>query len=134
MKTLARNKKPFTYCLYSGSTTPLYDEYGNETGELTIGYGEPQVAWGNISPATGASAVEMFGGVDNYDKIIVTDDLDIPIDTDSVLFVGKGYETTADGQPIYNYTVSRVARSLNFVAIAIREVKVNSDTGQIVSG
>lgn len=125
MKTLARNKKPFAYCLYSGTTTPIYDEYGNESGELEIGYDEPVVAWGNISPATGASAVEMFGGVDNYDKIIVTDDVDIPIDTDTVLFVGKEYEETEDGQPIYNYTVSRVARSLNFVAIAIREVKVN---------
>ena len=134
MKTLARNKKPFTYCLYSGTTTPIYDEYGNDTGELTVGYGAPKVAWGNISPATGASAVEMFGGVDNYDKVIVTDDVDIPIDTDAVLFVGKEYETTDDGQPIYNYTVSRVARSLNFCAIAIREVKVNSNTGQIVSG
>ena len=112
MKTLARNKKPFTYCLYTGNTVPVYDEYGNETGELTIGYGEPQVAWGNISPATGQSAVEMFGGVDNYDKIIVTD----------------------DGQPIYNYTVSRVAKSLNFVAIAIREVKVNTGASPIVSG
>ena len=134
MKTLARNMKPFTYCLYTGNTVPVYDEYGNETGELTIGYGEPQVAWGNISPATGQSAVEMFGGVDNYDKIIVTDDLDIPIDTDTVLFVGKAYEVAEDGQPIYNYTVSRVAKSLNFVAIAIREVKVNTGTSPIVSG
>lgn len=126
MKTLARNLKKFTYCLYEGTTTPIYDEYGNETGELTLGYGNPVTAWGNISPASGNSAVEMFGGLDNYDKVIVTDDLNIPIDTDTVLFVGKEYEEAEDGQPIYNYTVRRVARSLNFVAIAITEVKVNS--------
>ena len=69
MKTLARNKKPFTYCLYSGTTTPIYDEYGNDTGELERGYDEPVVAWGNISPATGESAVEMFGGLDNYEGL-----------------------------------------------------------------
>ena len=124
MKTLARNRKPFTYCLYGGDTTPLYDEYGNETGELKVTYGEPQVAWGNISPATGQSVTEMFGGLDNYDKVIVIDDIDTPIDTDTVLFVDKVYETNDDGIPVYNYTVRRVAKSLNFVAIAIQEVKV----------
>lgn len=124
MKTLARNRRPFTYCLYEGVQTPIYDEYGNETGELTLGYGEPQVAWGNISPATGESVTEMFGGLDNYDKVIVLDDIDTPINTDTVLFVDKAYEEK-DGQPIYNYIVRRVAKSLNFVAIAIQEVKVN---------
>lgn len=124
MKTLARNKKKFTYCLYTGVTTPVYDEYGNETGELTVGYGDPVEAWGNISPSTGQSAAEMFGSLDNYDKVIVLDDTDTPIDTETVLFVGKEYEVNTDGLPVYNYTVRRVAKSLNFVAIAIQEVKV----------
>ena len=86
MKTLARNKKPFTYCLYTGNTVPVYDEYGNETGELTIGYGEPQVAWGNISPATGQSAVEMFGGVDNYE--LVSPGADVSIEEDMLPLLG----------------------------------------------
>ena len=134
MKTLARNKKPFTYCLYSGTTTPIYDEYGNDTGELEIGYDEPVVAWGNISPATGESAVEMFGGLDNYDKVIVMDE-DVGINTDAVLFVGKEYEETDEGQPVYNYTVRRVAKSLNgFIAIAIQEVKVNDGSVGIPPG
>jgi len=124
MRTLARNRKPFNFCLYAGQTTPIYDEYGNDTGELTVSYGPPQVAWGNISPATGYSNTEMFGSLDDYDKVILLDDIDTPINTETVLFVDKCYETNADGLPLYNYTVRRVAKSLNFVAIAIREVKV----------
>ena len=122
MKTLARNRKPFTYCLYSGTTTPVYDEYGNDTGELTVEYGEPQVAWGNISPATGASAVEMFGGVDNYDKIIVTDDVDIPIDTDAVLFVGK---TAAMMHIIRNFTKKFILKTES-VHILFSEWKIGT--------
>ena len=132
MKTLARNKRKFLYCLYEGNTTEIVDEYGNATGEFTISYGDPVEAWGNISPATGDSSVEMFGGLDNYDKVIVMDK-DVGIDTETVLFVGKEYEETDEGQPVYNYTVRRVAKSLNFVAIAISEVKVNG-TLPIVSG
>lgn len=124
MRTLARNKKPFLYCLYSGQAEHIYDEYGNDTGERIVDYDEPVTAYGNISPATGHSITEMFGSVDDYDKVIVMDDLDTPIDTETVLFVGKPYEENEDGGPVYNYTVRRVARSLNFVAIAIREVKV----------
>lgn len=134
MKTLARNKRPFLYCLYEGSTTEIIDEYGNATGEFTISYADPQEALGNISPATGESAVEMFGGLDNYDKVIVMDE-DVGINTDAVLFVGKEYEETDDGQPVYNYTVRRVAKSLNgFIAIAIQEVKVNDGSVGIPSG
>lgn len=124
MKTLARNKRKFIYCLYEGNTSPIYDEYGNETGELTVSYGSPVEVWGNISPATGQSVTEMFGSLDNYDKVIVLDDTDTPIDTETVLFVGKEYEENTDGLPVYNYTVRKVAKSLNFVAIAIQEVKV----------
>lgn len=125
MRTLARNKRPFIYCLYDEAGTPLYDEYGNETGEIKVGYSEPVTAYGNISPATGQSLTEMFGSLDSYDKVIVMDDVNTPINTETVLFVGKEYEENAEGMPVYNYTVRRVARSLNFVAIAIAEVKVS---------
>ena len=132
MKTLARNKRPFIYCLCLEQVAPLYDEYGNETGEYTVKYGAPVTEWGNISPASGHSVEEIFGSLDNYDKVIVLDGTDTPIDTETVLFIGKPYEETSEKQPIYNYTVRRVAKSLNFTAIAVREVVVNSC--QVLSG
>ena len=67
---------------------------------------------------------EMFGSLDNYDKVIVLTDTCCPIDTETVLFIGKPYEENTDGVPVFNYTVRRVAKSLNYVAIAVRKVDV----------
>lgn len=125
MRTLSRNKTGFIYCLCENTESPILDEYGNETGEYIVAYGEPRCAKGNISPASGHSINEMFGSLDNYDKVIVLNGTCWPIDTETVLFVGKPYEEDEAGKPVYNYTVRRVAKSLNFTAIAIREVKVS---------
>lgn len=123
MKTLARNRKPFSYCIYVRKDL-IFDEWGNETGEYKVVYGEPVEAEANISPATGISRVEQFGDLENYDKVLVTDDLEIPIDETTVLFVDKAYEEDGEGNPLYDYIVKRVARSLNSVSIAIRKVTV----------
>lgn len=123
MKALARNKRPFTYCLYTGKEM-LKDEYGNETGEYRITYSAPVETSGNISPATGQSVTEQFGNLDNYDKVIVLADPDTEIDEDTVLFIDKAYEEDEGGNPVYDYTVRRVARSLNSVSIAVRKVDV----------
>lgn len=124
MRCLSRNKKEIAYCLYSGMTA-IEDTNGNETGEYTIAYAAPVYIRVNVSPATGIAATEQFGNLDNYDKVIVTEDVNCPIDENAVLFVDKQYETDGDGHPIYDYTVRRVARSLNSVSIAIRKVKVS---------
>lgn len=143
MKTLERNKRRFYYCLYS-SQTAQYDEYGNESEKL-VTYGSAKQMFANISQATGQSNTEQFGNLENYDKVIVTDDLNCPIDENSVLFIDKapeygedviiGYEDsqTALGDPtpiiykppLFDYIVVRVAKSLNSVSIAVRKVKVS---------
>lgn len=139
MNTLKRNRQPFYYCLYSGTTT-MYDDYGNETGESIVTYAAPVLMEANISQATGRSTTEQFGNLENYDKVIVTCDLNCPIDENSVLFIGKEPEfteivnhiptatTTTDETvlvPLYNYTVGRVAKSLNSISIAVRKVEVS---------
>ena len=99
-----------------------------------------------ISQATGQSNTEQFGNLENYDKVIVTDWIDCPIDENSVLFIDKRPEYTevqtheiVEGQalyaddevvektyelPKYNYIVKRVAKSLNGISIAVRKVDV----------
>ena len=147
MKCLKRNQKAFNYCLYSNKT-PIVDEYGNETGEPIITYSSPVTMYANISPATGQSNTEQFGNLENYDKVIVTDDLNCPIDENSVLFIEKEPEftnvvtyeyvtTESNGQtvttlepvqisvPVHDYIVRRVAKSLNSISIAIRRVEVS---------
>lgn len=124
MKTLKRNKQGFYYCLYTGAEE-ITDEYGNATGEYIPVYSEPVYMEANISPATGVSATEQFGGLDSYDKVIVTDDVNCPIDENSVLFIDKAPEHSLDNTLMYDYTVRRVAKSLNSVSIAVRKVTVS---------
>lgn len=123
MKTMERNKTAFWYMTYV-DRKPAVDEYGNEIGEL-VTYNEPVMLRANISPATGSSQVEQFGSLAGYDKVIVTDDVNCPIDENSVLFIDKAVEITDDGKPLYDYTVKRVARSLNSVSYAVTKVSVS---------
>lgn len=139
MTTLKRNKRPFYYCLFASAITVL-DEYGNESGEQILTYADAVLSHGNISQATGQSNAEQFGTLENYDKVIVTEDLNCPINENSVLFIDKAPEyktvpiytatavtTTASSVsvPVPDYIVRRVAKSLNSVSIAIRKVTVS---------
>ena len=139
MRCLNRNKQPFWYCLYKNKTA-IIDEFGNETGEYIVTYHCPKRMEANISQATGLSMTEQFGNLENYDKVIVTEDMNCPIDEHSVLFIDKPPEftsvlthtptavTTVDDSvsvPAYDYTVARVAKSLNSISIAVRKVDVS---------
>lgn len=139
MRCLKRNQTSFYYCLYD-STQRYVDESGLESGEKIVLYKDAVKMNANISAATGYAQTEQFGNLDNYDKVIVIDDVDCPIDENTVLFVDKEVEyTTAethienDGEwamteyqiPVYDYTVRRVAKSLNSVSIAISKVEVS---------
>lgn len=123
MRLLRRNLQPVWYCLFN-SEVPVIDADGYETGEKDIGYGEPVKLLCNVSPATGQSQVEMFGNLDSYDKVIITDEVDCPIDENTVLFVDNEPVFDKTGKPLYDYTVRRVAKSLNSISVAVRKVKV----------
>lgn len=123
MKLLKRNLSTIHYCLYEGSE-PILDDDGNETGEDKITYSEPVEFECSVSAATGYSATEMFGNLENYDKTLITDDMECPIDEHSVLFVDKEPEFDTDGRPLYDYIVRRVAKSINNISFAIRKVDV----------
>lgn len=124
MRCLKRNQKTFWYCPYT-ETTDLTDEYGNVTGEKLFTYASAVSMEANISEASGRVATETFGNIENYDKIIVTDDMDCPIDENTVLFIDKEPEYTITGVPMYDYVVRRVSKSLNNVSIAVRKVLVS---------
>lgn len=145
MRCANRNKRPFWFCLYE-DLVPIIDESGNDTGEKIALYGTPTKMTANISPASGYAQTEQFGNLDNYDKVIVTDWMDCPIDENTVLFIEKSVEygeavtieyhpsETVLGDdtateirysiPLYNYVVRRVAKSLNSISIAVRKVDV----------
>lgn len=124
MRCLEINKQPFWYALYQGKTDVLVD--GKKTGEKVITYSTPVQVYGNISPASGTTVVELFGNNAQYDKIIVMDiDSCPPIDESSVLCIDKNptYRMRGTGL-IYDYVVKKVAKSLHHVVIAANKVTV----------
>ena len=125
MKALLRNKQEFYYANIS-TTADAEDEYGNLTGEQTITYSAPIKTEANISPARGSADLDMFGINANYTKTIVTDDLTIPIDKSTILWIDAVPDKDGEAGTVkHNYVVVQVAKSLNSVTIAVKEVSVS---------
>lgn len=121
MILMKRNTRTIHYALYSGRGEPILDSDGYETGEKEILYEDP-VAWTcNVGAIEkGESWVATFGIEDNYDRVIITDDMDCPVDENSILWV----DVTPDeaGTVPHDYTVWRVSRYLNHIAYAVQRV------------
>ena len=126
MRCMTRNKQKFYYASYV-EETEIIDEYGNETGEYAVSYSNPIECFGNISAAQGEMQSRQFGESESYDKVIVLDDKNAPIDEHSILWVDTLPLRNEDGttDTPHDYIVKKVARSLNGVSIAIRKVKVD---------
>ena len=130
MRTVQRNKRELWYSLYNGETE-LTDSNGDYTGETEITYSAPVMIRANVSPATGQSSIEMFGNFTDYDRVLVTDDVDIPINENSVVFLESSPVITGNKISNYDYEVRRVARSFNSVSIAIKQVS-DEDTSFVI--
>lgn len=125
MRCMTRNKTTVYYASYIGETE-IIDEYGNSTGEYNLIYSKPIKVLGNISAAQGEIQNRQFGESESYDKVIVLDDINTPIDEYSILWVDTLPHLIEDGstETPHDYTVKRVAKSLNGVSIAISKVDV----------
>lgn len=124
MTGLVRNKSTFWYLPYVGEEH-IYDEWMNLTSDTRIVYGEPVEVKANISPASGIAQTEMFGNLENYDKVISPLPVDFPLTENDVLFIDKEPENDKDGNPKFDYKVRRIARSLNYTAVAVTKVNVS---------
>ena len=125
MRCMARNKSKFYYASYLGKTE-IKDENGYRTGEHSIEYSNPVQCFGNISAAKGEMQSRQFGESESYDRVIVLDDINAPIDEHSILWVDTLPHLNDDGTTAtpHNYEVTSKAVSLNGLTLAIRKVKV----------
>ena len=115
----------FYYANYVGKEE-LIDEYGDKTGEYEVIYGNPVKCKGNISAAQGEIQSRQFGDSESYDKVIVLNNVNIPIDEYAILWVDTLPSLTDDKTSTpHDYIIKKVARSLNSVSIAISKVDVN---------
>ena len=127
MRCMVRNQTKFYYALYIGKNERK-DEYGNLNGEYEVVYGNPVGVKGNVSSAMGETQVQQFGGSESYDKVIVLDNPNTPIDEYSILWVDTLPHLNEDGttNTPHDYVVKKVAKSLNSVSIAISKVQVSN--------
>lgn len=117
MRALNKNKRQLFYALYTGDE-PIFDEYGNETGERHPLYSELQELRCNVSAASGEEAVTAFGTVKNYTRVVSVADNNCPLTEQALVWFG-----IAPTEP-HNYIVDRKADSKNGILYALQEVKV----------
>lgn len=123
MRLLRRNLKTVYWKNYVGKTE-ITDDYGYYTGESNIAYTDFLEAKMNVSASRGLASEEMFGISTNYSKVLMTDDINCSMDEHSILWIDA--PTTGP----YNYVVVQVAKSLNSIAYAVREVNVSESPNQ----
>ena len=125
MRCLRRNKVRIFYANYTGRES-IEDEYGNLTGEYKLKYGNPQAVEGNVSAARGEVTTRQFGDDESYDRVIVMDDPNVPIEKSSILWIDTTPVIKPDGttDTPHDYIVKQVAPSLNSVSIAVSKVNV----------
>ena len=114
MQALGINKQLLYYAQFSGYTDITSD--GFKTGEKTKVYHTAESMWANVSPRSGTADFEPFGANLDYDRVMVTADMTCPISETSVLWLG------AEPSAPHNYIVRKVAKSLNSITYAIKEV------------
>ena len=122
MRTLAKNYTKLVVLNYEGEEKrKIGDLY---TSETIVKYSKPITFMGHISGARGNSQVEVFGTDTNYDKTLVLSKRkfdELKLTENSVFFVDKKVEYKDDA-PLYNYRVSRIAETINYVVVALVKV------------
>lgn len=125
MWTLESNKQTIYYAQYLGSS-PTVDSNGFRTGEATKQYSDPIPLRINVSATRNTyaligdtTAIEPFGISTEYTKTMVTEDVDCPVNETSILWIGVEPSETQK----HNYVVVQVAKSINSIVYAIKEVR-----------
>lgn len=121
MRLMRINTRTIHYSLYEGLGDPIVDDDGFETGEREILFSSPVPLVCNVSVAGGEAWAEVFGTLENYERVIITDDMTCPIDENSRLWI----DTSPEGNAPYDYVVWRVAKYINHIAYAVRKVTVS---------
>ena len=119
MRTVKRNKRPVAYAFYEG-VTELTDSDGNLTGEYSVQYTAPIKALMNVSGGRGQADIAMFGLTQTFGRTATTEDLDVPWNTQTVMWIEKDPDT----EP-FDYRVVAVSRTINQVVLALAEVETD---------
>lgn len=118
MRDLLRNKRELWYAIPVGSS-PIVDEYGNDTLEVEWVFSSPLYLLANVSANAGQEATEVFGSQTTYSRSVNISGSECPLIEKCRVWFGVEPD---EGATNYNYTVARVADSKNGHLVALREV------------
>lgn len=118
MRDLIRNKRGLWYAIPVGST-PMLDEYGNDTLEVEAIFSSPLRLQANVSANVGQEAIEVFGSQTEYSRTVSIAGGECPLVEGCRVWFGS---EPNEQETNYNYTVARVADSKNGYMVALREV------------
>ena len=127
MRRVKKNCSTFWYANFTKNEMIVDPETGYKTGEKEPVYSKPVKGFENISPSRGESQIEQFGSYEDYSKVIVTYDINYPMDENSILWVDTDPKIDSKGNATvpHDYIVTHVAKSLNTKSFAINKVKVS---------
>lgn len=133
MRTMRRNKQSFYEAKVTGVEMGQNGD-GEYTEETKI-YSTPEEHNAVISPASGSAELQEFGANEVYDKVITLEKGENYLAVGSLLWIDCPVELDTNGDLAtdesgklitpYNYIVTAVSESLNFVKVAIRKVSVS---------
>ena len=118
MRDLLRNKRGLWYAVPQGST-PILDEYGNDTLEVEVAFSSPLYLRANISANVGQEAVEVFGSQTEYSRTVSITGTECPLVEGCRVWFNREPDKES------NYVVTRVADSKNGFLVALREVSAH---------
>lgn len=118
MRNLIRNKRELWYAIRVGST-PILDDYGNDTLEVEAVFTFPLYLHANVSANVGQEAIEVFGSQTDYSRTVSIAGNECPLIEGCRVWFGVEPNEQATN---HNYTVARVADSKNGYLVALREV------------
>ena len=116
MRDLQRNQRTLWFAV-PGGTESVLDEWGNDTLEVKVLWGEPQMLKANVSAAAGEYAQTAFGDATSYTRVVSMAVAPSELKEGCAVWFG------IDVSERHNYEVSRVADSKVGVLIALREVR-----------
>lgn len=120
MRCLARDTKDIFVSLYE-TKVEVVNSDGLYTGEYEVKRSDPIKVTCNVGASVGTSQLEVFGQLLNYDKTIIIDNVDFEISETAVLWVD------VDTSKPFDYIVKRVAKTPNYIALAVSKVDVSND-------
>ena len=113
MRDLKRNQSLISFKNLVGKKE-ITDEYGNATGSYERIYSDTKELHISVSANRGDVEVQGFGAQLDYDRTLITSDMNCEINENSIVYIGN--ET---------YSVKARAVSLNQIQLAIKREEID---------